>query len=538
MKNKDLYRETFSRLQSSSDIRWEDYRMRKRDHCGGYPDQPPRLRPVLTRLITAAAVICLLAVIGGIAVAVNFLGLRDLLIPSGSRISAIGGSVISLSGLADSPEGRALDEWESFLAEYDSDRAILDRVGNTLDPALADYNCYLVYTREMADKLEEIAARHGLKLHTAQADLNAHPELLPPFWAESVSAYPTYIYEDGTFFMDADTYIEGAGNTTFQLQRSVRGTLHDVFICVEDVSRFTSWNYRAACGVPVALALGGDRAFLLADLGDSVVTAAVLAGSDHGLTRTGLESLADRLDLTRLTPAVPPVLPTEGPAQSPAAERTSAREVYAAALRDWLYSGVLPDGTAGPEITGGEYDQFAVYDVDGDGAEELVVLFTDTYTAAQQGLVLSFDGTYTGYGSPVFTELDGFPMFTFYSGGFAAVGASHNQTYGELWPYTLYRYDPESGRYAELASVYSVSLSILEQTGRAEEYPAGADGTGAGSVYYVTLTYASGAEPAGRRTMDSAQYQAWLADVMGGEPAPLEVPYLSLTEENIASILP
>lgn len=125
MKNKDLYRETFSRLQSSSDIRWEDYRMRKRDHCGGYPDQPPRLRPVLTRLITAAAVICLLAVIGGIAVAVNFLGLRDLLIPSGSRISAIGGSVISLSGLADSPEGRALDEWESFLAEYDSDRAIL-----------------------------------------------------------------------------------------------------------------------------------------------------------------------------------------------------------------------------------------------------------------------------------------------------------------------------------------------------------------------------------------------------------------------------
>lgn len=537
MKNKDLYRETFSRLQSSSDIRWEDYRMREQDSDQNRPERPARRSPVLPRLLTAAAVVCLLAAVSGIAVAVNFLGLRDLLLPAGPGAGGTEGSVISMSGLADSPEGKALAEWNAFLEEYDADHAILDQIGNYLDPAFDRYICYSVYTQEMADRLEEIAARYGLKLHTAQADLAAHPGLLPVFWTEEVSASPCYIYEDGTFFMDADTYIEGAGITGFQLQRSVRGTLHDVYICVEDVSQFTSWNYQAACGVPVALALGRERAFLLADLGDSVVTAAVLAGEDQGLGRAGLEALADRLDLTRLTPAVPPALPTEGPAsiQPPAGERTSARETYAAVLRDWLYSGVLPGGGEG---TGCREDTFAVFDVDGDGAEELVIRYTSGITADMQGLVLSFDSAYTGYGSPVFTELSDTPMLTFYPGGLATAGASHNQTYGELWPYTLYRWDPESGLYTGLASVYSVSRSILEEIGRAEEYPAGADGTGAGTVYYVTLTYASGAEPAGSRTLDSAQYQAWLADIMGGETEPLEVPYLSLTEENIASILP
>ena len=76
--------------------------------------------------------------------------------------------MISLQGYAGSPEYQAVLEWSEFGHDYDRDGEKLRAVGN--NPTKWDekygFNGYMVYTQEMADKIEEIAERYGLALHS------------------------------------------------------------------------------------------------------------------------------------------------------------------------------------------------------------------------------------------------------------------------------------------------------------------------------------------------------------------------------------
>ena len=76
---------------------------------------------------------------------------------------------VSVVGYADSPEYKATAEWLDFEDSYDRDRSILEandaeirRTG--VDP-FAEYDCYLVWSQEMVDKINEITAKYNLKIH-------------------------------------------------------------------------------------------------------------------------------------------------------------------------------------------------------------------------------------------------------------------------------------------------------------------------------------------------------------------------------------
>ena len=148
MSNRKLYQETFSQVRSSAQIRWEDFAQTRK---------PRRKKPV-RRLWLLAAVLALLAALSIGAVAAHLLGLQDLLLPKNQPAPSGQPSVqeqqLSLSGYINTPESQGLAEWNAFLSSYDPDGAILNVVGNYIDPELAQYSCYLVYTREMADKLD------------------------------------------------------------------------------------------------------------------------------------------------------------------------------------------------------------------------------------------------------------------------------------------------------------------------------------------------------------------------------------------------
>lgn len=242
------------------------------------------------------------------------------------------------------------------------------------------------------------------------------------------------MYEDGSFHADGAASVSNYGTVEYQLKRSVRGTLHTSYLTVRDVTDYQEWEYETSCGVPAVLALGYGKALILADMEDCFVTINCLVGTNGGLTRTNLEELADSFDFTKLDPVTVPELtevPDERqPLNPPASARTTARATYAAVLRDLLYSGILPDGTVADLLDGADLsrNQFALLDINFDGEEELILLYTTTCTAGQRGMVLSFDETYTGIAGPVCIRLDEYPMLTFYDNGFIAAGASHNQT--------------------------------------------------------------------------------------------------------------
>lgn len=534
MTDKELYRKTFSQVHAQREIRWEDMKVNKKKH-------------ISTRVVVLAAVIATLCALTVGAVATNFLSLGDLLLPK-ATVTPEGGTTpvpvdgpdyISLSGYMDSPESQALGEWQDFLNGYDEDESILRSVGNALDPALDRYSLYLVYTQEMGDKLDEICEKYGLKLHTDQYDCYAHPEALAAcegFAADNVKAYPMYMYEDGTFHCDGEAVIDGE-IIDLQFRRSVKGTFNEVFLNVDDIGQYQQWNYQTNSGTMVLLALGSDKGLVLADLEDCFVTVNVLMGTDSGVTQADMEALADSFDYAKLSPVVEPVVDQETPAPTVDAP---AREYFVQVLKNFYYDGLLPNGEMSEEYGKGPLsgeNQFAVYDVDGDGEEELVVLYNTGSMAGLTGLVMAYDPDYTGPGAPLRTELQGSPMFTFYPGA-VEVGWSHNQGMAgdALWPYDLYVYDQEQDRYSQFATVDAWDRTVSEVSWYdGTPFPEDVDADGDGIVYLVGEDVENGVS---RQTaiLDGPDYQAWRTALVG-DISPLPVDFQPLTLDNINALL-
>jgi len=321
MSNREFYQDTFSRVHSSTEIRWEDFQTMKKS------------RRTSKRVFMLAAVICALAVLSIAAAATGFFGLRDVLLPEKGSVNVTdeNGIVVpgeyeyrdfvSLSGYQDTPESKALAEWQSFLESYDRDGSIISEIGNSPTGFEDRYGFYLVYTQEMADKLEEITAKYGLRLHTRMEVVmpGAWPTAAGNFCRENVTIYSGYIYENGTFRFDGEAQLgagelKGYGTIEYQFSRSVRGTFDDVALNIGDISDFQEWGYETADGTPVTLGLGArNRSLILADLGDSFILVNVLTGeagddtfSSGPIGMAELEALADSFQFSALTPVRQP----------------------------------------------------------------------------------------------------------------------------------------------------------------------------------------------------------------------------------------
>lgn len=327
MTNREFYQKTFSQVHPSRNLQWEDFQNMRQKSIW------PR------RLVTLAAVVGILAILSAAAVAADFLGIRSVLLPNRATVGVedengvlIPGEteevdIVSLSGLQDTPESRALTEWQAFLDGYDPDGSILARIGNSPTGFEDHYGCYLVYTREMADKLDEIAAKYGLKLHQQLEIVEPEQwnEAAGPFLMGTNYAGSGYIYEDGTFHYDGGAKLPGCGKIDYQFRRSVRGTLHDVILNVADVTQYESWTYETLSGVPVTLALSPAKGLILADLEDSFVAVNVLAGTETAvddvfssgpISKRELESLADLFYFPALTPVKVPDLVSLAPPEA------------------------------------------------------------------------------------------------------------------------------------------------------------------------------------------------------------------------------
>lgn len=164
-------------------------------------------------------------------------GLREALLPEKGSVYATDGNgivipgeyeqkdFVSLSGYQDTPESKALAEWQAFLEDYDKDGSIISAIGNDPTGFEDRYGLYLVYTQEMADRLEEIVEKYHLRLHSRIEDVfpETWPVAVGDFFEEHVTPYSGYIYEDGTFRFDGDAVFEDYGRIDYQFSRSVRG---------------------------------------------------------------------------------------------------------------------------------------------------------------------------------------------------------------------------------------------------------------------------------------------------------------------------
>lgn len=228
-------------------------------------------------------------------------------------------------------------------------------------------------------------------------------------------------------------------------------------------------------------------------------------------------------------------------------EDTARRLAYGKALWDMYLLGLRPDGEAlerADELAPAEGNRFALADLNGDGAEELIVCWDQACMAGMQGLIYTYDYPE----DELRLILSEFPSMTFYGNGVAAADWSHNQGWaGRFWPYTLYQYSPESGVYEELASVDAWDLDCVQgDEVLTNAFPRDVDADGDGLVYYILTGewYQASRTPMdgnlsgqlwGTDPVDGPALEEWLSTYTGGAE-PLEIPYQSLDETAIAAL--
>ena len=216
---------------------------------------------------------------------------------------------ISLQGYPDSPEYKATMEWLAFESGYDRDRKILDeheaeirRTG--VDP-FEEYNCYLVWSQEMADKIDEITAKYDLKLHTGITDCNEKiiNEKCGGVFSDGITG-AGYMYEDGTFNLDAEY-----NGIYFQVGRCMRGYFDTTYLNVGNASDYEEYEYMTKSGITVTLSYCYDKVFknrwiVTANLEDSFVSLNVMPfdydGNLKEYTKEDIENLVDHIDFSKL----------------------------------------------------------------------------------------------------------------------------------------------------------------------------------------------------------------------------------------------
>lgn len=308
------YREMFSQLHSS--VREEAIIM--------------KTKPV--RRFRFASVPALAALVLFLTVGVAFAGvyghrLQELIMPDHDT------DTISVQGYLDSPEYKAAAEWKDFEDGYDQDESILDSVGNDPTPWDKKYGAYSVYSQEMADKVDEIAAKYDLKLHTSECNI-VNVEVLRSVFGNFTSFDNDYdqgyYYKDGTFLYDGEETVDGR-LIAYQFRRTMKGVFDTVYINIGDINKYEQWEYETANGDTVLLALSNDHALIIADYDDCFISVNIPCGTDESfiegpdcedygtLTKKALEVFADKFNFSVLSNSI-------GSSDDEAAETDEAAE--------------------------------------------------------------------------------------------------------------------------------------------------------------------------------------------------------------------
>ena len=251
-------------------------------------EEHPKRRTFRRSLLLAAA-LGLIVAFGSVAYATGWFGLRSAVMyhDNGDSGQPYGNTdVMSLQGLAGSPEFEANARWQAFYESYDPDGAILASVGNSDTGLEPRYDAYPCYTREMADTLDAIAEESGLELLSGLTLYGAAelPDWMRNTLPQSCGAfdhciYDAYSFDNGSFKTEGAFFFCDARwpyETNYQFVCNRKGYLSVSYLAIGDADDYTQWAYETASGVTVTLALGPDKALIIADLPDAYLVVNVL----------------------------------------------------------------------------------------------------------------------------------------------------------------------------------------------------------------------------------------------------------------------
>ena len=198
---------------------------------------------------------------------------------------------------------------------------------------------------------------------------------------------------------------------------------------------------------------------------------------------------------------------------------------YVAVLEKFLKDGTLPGGGRAEES---EADAFAIVDVTGDGAPELIFYFI---TARPAEMVATYDPEVDA----VVDIFAGFSGLSYYSGGVLREDISPMAGDEDFRPHTIYRYNPTTKKYENCGFVNAwnkADPSTSPDGGK--PFPDDIDVDGDGKIYSITLGEKRLVDP-DSEYVDGPAYRAWEDGILGGAEE-IDVPWLPADEDGLEQL--
>ena len=357
-------------------------------------------RLTLNRIGLIAAIIALLLLLVG-CVAV-YLRLQDMSIGKetyaesynnqGLAIEPTEGirDIVTWGGHSGDPIQLALKEWYEFLETYDTNGALKEQFleSETIDFPEQYYDTYQCYTKEMADKLEEIAGKYNLKLLDNRLIVQRYQEDL--FWESTgltsiltpdanveIEHLAGVIYAPSNFNLDFDLKLKNEEIGLYgEYWYFSKDYLHNGGWSKIDLNKVSQWDYTTVSGTPVLLALSNKgSAYILAEQDQASILIEIdgnLSISDYPqpediITKEQLEQIADAFDYT-IAP-----LPIDSTILKTKLEETEAAYQAAHAYVPEQYESFTEYLMQNKGLGSSQTIQYAFYDLTGDGVEDLLL---------------------------------------------------------------------------------------------------------------------------------------------------------------------
>lgn len=288
----------------------------------------------------------------------------------------------------------ALKEWKAFTNTYDQDLAIAseaDRTGSSWELPDNYHLTYDCYSQEMVDRLNEIVAKHDLKLLSEYVAFN--------WWEsgallDSLSIDSLFYDDSGVEYWDGDLHLEGTfdinilltldmGDWTWeQGMVSYRYSLKDYFDPITgsmlESHDYQQWDYTRKDGKTVLLVLNEGTARIYADLPDAFISIYLdpviwVDGEKVPMTEDALEQVAELFDLD--VKPQPTTMETVEKYKAEALAQYEADRADAQAQHEAQYSKGYKSFVEYrlEKVPSPDTLSYILYDVNGDEIEELII---------------------------------------------------------------------------------------------------------------------------------------------------------------------
>lgn len=328
----------------------------------------------------------------------------------------------------------ALAEWVAFTNTYDQDGTIMNAAdkafregtpGNPWDLPDNYHLTYGCYSQEMVDRLETIVEKYDLKLLSEYIVFN---------WWESRALLNSLsldglLYDDsGAEYWDGDLHLEGTFDINILLTldmggwtwergtASYRYSLKEYFDpetgSMRESRDYAQWDYTRQDGKAVLLVLNEGTARIYADLPDAFISIYLdpviwVDGEEVPMTAEALEQFAELFDLDvkpqNTTMETVEKYKAEAQAQYDAEKAAAQAEHEAQYVTGYAEFVQYRLET----ITSPESASYVLYDLNGDGTDELIINCHDFLSMKDGASYRYFDPQSTGIFLPRFRPCEG-----------------------------------------------------------------------------------------------------------------------------------